>query len=140
MTAGHPGGPLAELYLSTLVAVEQDGAMVPAHRSRLAAHGPFHVITAWNPGQERPDAGANDAADQRLHRQLLTLGVQPVRAVGADPASDHAEPSWAVPGLTDEQARALGRQYRQVAVFRITAGEQTVLACTEHWRASRPLP
>jgi hypothetical protein len=105
----------------------------------LAATGQFHVITAYNPGDARPDPSANEAADLHLHQELVAAGLAPVRALGSDPDSEHREPSWAVAGLTDVQARAIGATHGQVAVFRIARHEQTVLACTQDWRVSRPL-
>ena len=59
--------------------------------------------------------------------------------MGADPDSDHAEASWAVVGLDDHEARAIGASFGQVAVFRISDGMQTVLACSEDWTLSRRL-
>jgi len=60
-------------------------------------------------------------------------------AVGADPDSDHFEESWAVIGLDDESARAIGAAFGQVAVFRLANGVQTVLACSADWTRSRSL-
>ena len=131
--------PIAALYLRTLVLIEDGGVLVPAEASRLAADGVVHVITAWNPGPERPGPDANDAANGRLRGHLVARGCEPVRALGCDPDSDHAEESWAVRGMTDEDARALGAAYGQVAVFRIADGVQTVLACADTWEVSRRL-
>jgi hypothetical protein len=99
----------------------------------------MHVITAWNPGDDRPTHDENDAANERLRVDLVKRGLNPVRARGADPDSDHFEESWAVVGLDDDEARMIGATFGQVAVFRITNGVQTVLACSEDWSQSRPL-
>ena len=132
--------PIAALYLKTEVLVDEDGELVPIQRSQLLSTGPVHVITAWNPGDQQPTDQANRAANQELFEQLVTHGLKPVRAVGQDPDSSHAEESWAVSGTTDDIARELGAQFGQVAIFRITTGSQTVLACEEAWRASRSIP
>ncbi len=95
------------------------------------------VITAWNPGHERPGDAANAAANASLHDDLKALGCSPFPALGADPHADHAEQSWAVCGLDDRAACALGARYGQWAVFRITALEQTVLGCFAPWSRSR---
>ena len=129
--------PIAALYLKTEVLIDEDGELVPVQRSRLLASGPVHVITAWNPGDQRPTDQANRAANQELFEQLVTRGLEPVRAVGQDPDSVHAEESWAVSGTTDDIVRELGAQFGQVAVFRITTGHQTVLACQEGWQLER---
>jgi len=130
--------PIAALYLKTEVLIDEDGQLVPIQRSRLLASGPVHVITAWNPGDQRPTDQANRAANQALFEQLVTHGLEPVRVVGQDPDSSHGEESWAVSGTTDDIARELGAQFGQVAVFRITTGSQTVLACEKDWQLARP--
>lgn len=130
---------LAELYLKTVVSIEEDGVLVPAWDAKLLTGAAVHVLTAWNPGISRPGRKANDAANARLFEELVARGLKPVRAVGADPDSEHAEESWAVVGLTDDEAREIGRRFGQVAVFRFGAGFQTVVACFEDWAVSRPL-
>ena len=132
--------PIAALYVKTEVLINEDGELVSIQRSQLLASGAVHVITAWNPGDQRPSDQANRAANQELFELLVTHGLEPVRAVGQDPDSSYAEESWAVSGTTDDIARELGAQFGQVAVFRITTGSQTVLACEEDWQASRSIP
>ena len=128
---------LPQLYLKTVVSIEEDGLLVPASNARCVAKGVVHVLTAWNPGDERPSREENDDANEKLRIELVSRGLNPCRAVGADPDSEHAEESWAVHGLSDDEARALGTAFGQVAVFRLTATGQAVLACSEDWVASR---
>jgi len=111
---------------------------LPASTARCITQGVVHVLTAWNPGDERPSREENDDANERLLIELVSRGLNPCRAVGADPDSEHAEESWAVHGLSDDEARAIGAAFGQVAVFRLTATDQTVLACFEDWVVSRP--
>jgi len=127
---------LADLYLATLVTVELAGRWLDA-RTAAEQVGAFHVITAWNPGNERPSDDANAAANAALRADLEGLGCSPIAALGKDPNSDHAEHSWAVCGLDDRAACGLGARYGQWAVFRITAQEQTVLGCFGAWSRSR---
>jgi hypothetical protein len=128
---------LQKLYLKTVVLIEEDGLLVPASNARCVAQGVVHVLTAWNPGDERPSREENDAASEKLRIELVSRGLSPCRAVGADPDSGHAEESWAVVGLSDDEARAIGAAFGQVAVFRLTATGQAVLACSEDWMVSR---
>jgi hypothetical protein len=130
---------LAVVYLKTLVSIEEHGQLVPASGMSGIRNDVVHVITAWNPGDARPSPTENDAANERLRQALSARGLQPVRAIGADPDSDHFEESWAVAGLDDQEARAIGSDFGQVAVFRIADGTQTVLACNEDWTLSRGL-
>lgn len=130
---------MAAVYLKTLISIEECDLLVPASESTLIRNAVVHVITAWNPGDERPSREQNDQANQRLWQALVDRGLDPHRAIGADPDSDHFEESWAVAGLGDEDARAIGAEFGQVAVFRIADGTQTVLACRQWWSVSRPL-
>ena len=130
---------LPALYLKTIVSIEELGALVPAGDTSMIEGSVAHVITAWNPGDDRPTHDENVAANERLRVDLVERGLSPVRAIGADPDSDHFEESWAVVGLSDESARAIGASYGQVAIFRLERGTQIVLACTEDWSLSRLL-
>ncbi len=128
---------LPPVYLKTVVLIEEDGLLVPASNARCVAQGVVHVLSAWNPGDERPSREENDDANERLLIELVSRGLNPCRAVGADPASEHAEESWAVCGLSDDEARAIGAAFGQLAVFRLAATGQTVLACFEDWVVTR---
>lgn len=132
----HPHEVLGDLYAATHVRVMLRGAW---HEAPAAARamGPFHVITAWNAGDERPGREANDRANEALRADLVAAGCAPVPAIGSDPASDHAEESWAVTGLSDADACAIGRKYGQWAVFRIDADAQTVVGCFGDWSRAR---
>jgi hypothetical protein len=145
--APHTANPdIAALYLVTVVTVHDEGAWHPAHEVA-ARLGTLHVITAWNPGDERPSREENDRANRALRADLEVLnlealhlaarGLAPLPALGSDPNSPHAEESWAVTGLDDRAARELGAKYRQVAVFRITAARQTLLGCFADWELGR---
>jgi len=127
---------IASLYLATVVTVDDHGTWRPAHEVA-AKLGTLHVITAWNPGDERPEREVNDHANEALRADLTQRGLAPLRALGSDPNSSHAEESWAVAGFNDREARELGVKYRQVAVFRITATRQTVLGCFAEWEVGR---
>lgn len=129
---------LADLYLATVVRAKVDGVWTPAQHAA-AKLGTVHVLTAWNPGRDRPSRAANDAANEALRQLLESEGCQPLPALGSDPTSDHAEESWCVVGLSDERARAIGAQFGQWAVFRISSTEQTVLGCFGDWERSRPV-
>ena len=132
------GKELADLYVQTLISIEEDGKHIPVERAQWSQET-IHVITAWNPGTERLVQEENDKASERLHQDLVDRGLSPCRAVGKDPNSDYFEDSWAVIGLSDQEARDIGASFNQVAVFRVSDGEQTVIACTEDWCVSRLL-
>jgi hypothetical protein len=128
---------LAEAYLKTIVTVEVNGQPVMLQASGLFADQPVHVITAWNPGDDRPSAEENHRRDQELHLRLQGMGLELVRAIGSDPDSDHREEGWAVVGLSDDEARSVGTEFDQVAVFRLASGVQSVLWCDGTLERSR---
>jgi hypothetical protein len=134
MTAQPPD--IETLYLATVVTIEDRGEWRHAHEVA-ARIGTVHVLTAWNPGDERPKREVNDRANEALRADLLSRGLKPMPARGSDPNSRHAEESWAVAGFDDHGARELGAKYRQVAVFRITSTRQTVLGCFAEWEMSK---
>lgn len=120
---------LVSLYLATEVTVSVDEILLPAPDAVAQIGSPIHVITAWNPGNERPTDEMNQKANALLREDLRVLSDNVFQAIGKDPSSDHAEKSWAVTGISDEDAIALGARYRQVAIFRLDAEYQTVLNC-----------
>lgn len=130
---------LSSLYLKTRVSIEQGGGLVHAQVHPDVESGVVHVITAWNPGDERPSNEENGWANERLRMLLTDRHYRPAPAVGADPDSDHREESWAVVGMNDAEACEIGAMFGQVAVFRIADGLQTVLSCDKRWSRARPL-
>ena len=130
---------LAGLYLKTRVTIEEHGRLVDAVDADVVKHRVVHVITAWNPGDLRPSDQENLAANDALKERLVALGLHPIRAIGSDPDSSHFEESWAASGLTDAEARTIGADFGQAAVFRLDARSQTVLGCAGHWEVSRTI-
>jgi Protein of unknown function (DUF3293) len=75
-----------------------------------------HIVTAYNPdGRELP-AAENEGRDRELAESLRAHPT--VRTVGSAPDGTMAEPGFAVHGLDDTAARALGRRFGQLAIYR----------------------
>jgi len=134
MTAPPPD---AQWYLPTFVTVCVDGIWMSGFDFCASRGVQIHVITAWNPGDERPSSEVNDTQNNQLLADISAMGLEVLEALGSDPNSTHAEKSWAVIGLTDKIAIELGKKYGQVAVFRITHTQQSVLGCLSEWEVSR---
>lgn len=66
---------LPSLYLNTTVLFESNGDFLASLPISLSTQGPIHVITAWNPGDERPSRVVNENANSRL-RELLSPGYE----------------------------------------------------------------
>jgi hypothetical protein len=128
------------LYLATDVKVQVDEDWVNAFDYCGLHSTEICVITAWNPGDERPPDEVNDAQNELLRQDLVALGLDPITAVGSDPKSNHSEKSWAVAGLVIADALRLGAKYQQVAIFHINESRQTVHGCLDEWSVSRCNP
>ncbi len=86
------------------------------------------IIAAYATTGETWSAERNQEADQRLHAELLERGCAPIRITGFDPATGHAEPSWAVVLPLDE-ALAVGRDFLQDAIFVVEGDALLVAPC-----------
>lgn len=129
--------PDAQWYLPTVVTVSVDGVWISGFDFCALRGVHIHVITAWNPGDERPSGEMNDARNEQLRADILARELEAIQALGSDANSPYAEKSWAVVGMTDKDAIELGKKYSQVAVFRITEKQQSVLGCLDDWEVSR---
>ncbi|GLZ45841.1 hypothetical protein Acsp06_20260 [Actinomycetospora sp. NBRC 106375] len=92
---------------------------------------PVHVVTAHNPGAERPGARENAVRQARLEAALDERGLRHRRTIAGAGDGSHAEEGALVVGLDDDDARALGAAWGQDAVFRWSPTAWTVLACDE---------
>lgn len=93
-----------------------------------------HILTAWDPGDERPSE-----AENRLRQMALEADLRPMAggiwvAVGVDPVSGHREEGVAVVGVSQADAAALGARYGQDALFAWTPPAWTIVACASRRR------
>jgi Protein of unknown function (DUF3293) len=88
-----------------------------------------HVLTAWDPGAERPGPDVNRVRQAALESELLASGLPLFVAAGVDPATGRREEGVAVCGASESQILALGARYGQDAVFAWTPQEWAVVAC-----------
>src|SRR5699024_4627256 len=89
------------------------------------------IVTAWNPGELRPERAVNERANARLFAELEQGGRRAFPARGRDVRGRHVEPSFAVVGLSPREAVALGRRYAQAAVFYWDGHEASILSCLD---------
>ena len=75
------------------------------------------IVTACNPGRERPGEGANRGANRRLLAEIERRGWAWHPAVGYSPERDHEEPSFAVVDVPEEDVVELARQFGQAAIL-----------------------
>lgn len=92
---------------------------------------PVHVLTAWDPGLERPRAAENRRRQVELEALLGALAGRIWAAMGVDPVSGHREEGVAVRGVSEADVLALGARFGQDAIFAWTPAEWTIVGCTE---------
>jgi len=130
----------AWIYLATQITITVDGEHLTAAQAVERLGAPLHLVTAWNPGGERPSAETNAANNLLLKQTLDGLTKQIWLAVGRDADSPHFEECFAFAGITRATAIAIGEEYRQVAIFELTETQQIVLSCDNTWGVERPIP
>ena len=94
-----------------------------------SADGAVFVMTAWDPGDERPALAENRRRQSSLEAEVRRLTDAVWDAVGVDPQSGRREEGVAARGLVEADALRLGAAYRQDAVFRWTPGAWEIVAC-----------
>lgn len=70
---------IASLYLATVVTVDDHGTWRPAHEVA-AKLGTLHVLTAWNPGDERPARAVRDARSISSHGEVTSGALRLLQA------------------------------------------------------------
>ena len=116
----HPGGG----SLRVRSAPDADEARWPWPDGR-----PVHLLTAWDPGLERPGRDVNRSRQAALEADLVRLSVPLLAAVGVDPATGRREEGVAVRGLEEAEVLALGVRYGQDALFAWAPTEWAIVAC-----------
>ncbi len=76
----------------------------------------FALVTAFNPGHERPAQEVNEARNAALLGEIEARGWPWLPAEGRSADGAHREPSFAVFGIAFAEAVALGQQFGQAAI------------------------
>ena len=90
---------------------------------------PVHLLTAWDPGLERPGIDVNRMRQTALQADLEFLSGQLLVAIGVDSTTGRREEGVAVRGVPEAKVLALGVRYGQDAVFAWTPTEWAIVAC-----------
>ena len=99
--------------------------------------GSLHVLAAVQPWAE-PNSQDSRARTSVLIEMLKIDGIESIRAVGSSFDRNYQEESRAVFGLTDDEARELGRKFGQVAIFAWEGAEWSLLASVGEKQSRRP--
>ncbi len=90
---------------------------------------PVHVLTAWDPGLERPGLQRNRLRQAALEAELRLLATRLCAANGVDAITGRREEGVAVIGASESEVLALGARYGQDALFAWTPGAWAIVAC-----------
>ena len=90
----------------------------------------FAIISAYATTGEHWSVDQNQTADRMLETEIRNRSVWLRRIVGYSPVSGHAEPSWAVE-LPCDDARQLGRCFKQDAIYYVRGDELFVTRCDD---------
>lgn len=102
-----------------------DPALACVQRGQGAA-----VLTAWNPGFDRPEVEVNRRRNEQLQARLQATGLEVWRADGFDPDGSVSEEGFLVWGLDIERACRIGREFSQFAIYAYDReGLRSVVAC-----------
>lgn len=108
-------------YFETRFRVDAAPSAWPAEFVILSAHA--------TTGERWPDV-ENERAHAALLRELADLGVWMLQLTGFSPTTGHAEPSVAAE-LDLARARAIGRRFRQDAIYHVRDDALSVTRCGE---------
>lgn len=90
----------------------------------------FGVVTACDPEGVVSDSALNATATAALRAGLEREGAAFFPVTGGSPDFSHAEPGFGIVLGTLAEAVALGRRWRQEAVFWVEYGEVSLRSCT----------
>ncbi len=110
----HPS--LEAAYLAAVYEVDFSAGSVRFQIGDALEAPPFALITAYNPGVARPSQAENEAANQRLQVAIGAAGWQWLCGRGMKADGSHVEPSFAVFGITLEDAKAVAAGFGQAAI------------------------
>ena len=94
----------------------------------------FAIISAYATTGEQWSDEENEAGHESLYLELERRNVWVEPLTGYAPDTGHAEPGCAVE-LRLEEAKALGRRFRQDAIFHVRGNELFVVQCAESGRS-----
>jgi hypothetical protein len=121
---------LDQAYAASEVTVAVDGRTESLAGLADAFGGPVFALTAWNPMSRPTPAAVNRLANLALEAELEARGIRTWPAVGAAVDGSWSEDGFAVVGIGEDEALALGRAYGQRAIFGAADGRVVVLYCS----------
>ena len=123
------GNDLLEIYESSQVEIRPRGSQVWQEGAQAVRERALSgvVITAWNPGLDRPSCEENNQANELLLKRLETYCSDIWEADGFSPDQTHREPGFIAWELKPEIGLQIAREFGQLAIFYFEASGNRVL-------------
>lgn len=122
---------LFEIYDSTLVTVLSGDEWLDAEQLVKERGESAVVMTAWNPGWERPSLAANEEANVAMLADLADGPHEIVPAIGASVDQAHSEPGFLIWEMDLRLGCEIARKYGQFAIYVYSAeGIRETVDCT----------
>jgi hypothetical protein len=127
----QPREELIAAYDTTVVvALDPVGGWVDPATVAVSTGRSGVVMTAWNPGHERPSEAQNRAANAALGAELGATGLPVWRADGCAPDGSSPEEGWIIWAMPVEQGLDIAARYGQFAIYHYdVAGRRTTVRC-----------
>ena len=93
---------------------------------------PIHVITACNPLGKVLTDNKNIRHNQSLQKHIEQLSLEYKHVTGRSPSGDWQEASFAISGLTRDEACELAQVFDQRAIFELNEDELLVIEVNSH--------
>ena len=90
---------------------------------------PVFILTAWDPGNERPGETVNRERQRAIEAELRPLATRAWRTVGFDPVTGYRDEGVAVSGVAETEVRRAATRYGQDAAFCWSPGAWAVVSC-----------
>jgi hypothetical protein len=121
---------LGAIYNSALFEVDfEDGTERFRVGPGRSGRPPFALVTAYNPGFERPSVAENEHANKALRALLAASNITSLPARGSSDPETHTEPSFALFNIAEAEALNIARRFRQAAVFAWDGHEGRIVWC-----------
>lgn len=123
-----------DAYANTKITLKNDQLIVLTGKGagRLPMQPPVHIISAQNPYEqylgETENTRRTEILGQYLQLYPSTNTLEPVVAQSSDPDATWEEDSWAVSGLSREQAVNIANLFQQRAIFELNHDEIYIIS------------
>ena len=129
---------ILDLYICSYI-VDNNIVWSGPQAQSLPLKSPIHIITACNPLGKVLSNDKNAQRNQSLQKHIEQLSLEYKHVIGRSPSGDWQEQSFAISGVTREQACELAQSFDQRAIFELNQDELLVID-TNSYQVKRRRP